>query len=123
MPSRGGRNPALRGTAFEREVVRDLTRRGYLCIRSAGSKGPVDVVALERPGIDQPGCGCPALVQAKKDGRITALERGKLFALAQHNEVHAIIASRRDLRREPGADPIRYRAVTGRDGEMEDWEP
>jgi Holliday junction resolvase len=40
------RNTAAQGAAFERRVIKDLEPYGYDCIRSAASKGKVDVVAI-----------------------------------------------------------------------------
>ena len=37
-----------KGAKFEREVVDFLTEKGMYCIRSAGSKGIVDVIAMKR---------------------------------------------------------------------------
>jgi len=39
-------NTARQGAAFERRVIHDLTPYGYDCIRSAASKGKVDVVGI-----------------------------------------------------------------------------
>lgn len=37
-----------KGAKFEREVIKFLEKKGMYCIRSAGSKGIVDVIALKR---------------------------------------------------------------------------
>lgn len=42
-------NTARQGAAFERRVIADLKPHGYLCTRSAASKGPVDIVAVAEP--------------------------------------------------------------------------
>lgn len=43
------RNTAQQGARLERRVVEELTSdHGYLCTRSAASKGAVDVVAVHR---------------------------------------------------------------------------
>lgn len=39
-------NTARQGAAFERRIIHDLQQYGYDCIRSAASKGKVDVVAI-----------------------------------------------------------------------------
>lgn len=37
-----------KGARFEREVIKFLTNQGMYCIRSAGSKGIVDIIAMKR---------------------------------------------------------------------------
>ena len=39
-------NTARQGAAFERRIIADLKQHGYDCIRSAASKGAVDIVAV-----------------------------------------------------------------------------
>src|SRR5436309_12747800 len=41
---------ARRGADFERRVKRRLERDGWFVVRSAGSRGPLDLVALRRDG-------------------------------------------------------------------------
>lgn len=43
------RNTAVQGAAFERRIIADLKPHGYLCTRSAASKGAVDIVAVAEP--------------------------------------------------------------------------
>lgn len=43
------RNTAAQGAAFERRIIADLKTHGYLCTRSAASKGVVDIVAVAEP--------------------------------------------------------------------------
>lgn len=38
-----------RGHDRERDVIAFLTAEGYVCVRAAGSLGPVDVMAMRRP--------------------------------------------------------------------------
>jgi len=64
-----------RGAAFERRVKADLEKRGYRCIRSAGSHGPVDIVAI--------GPAHYLLVQAKTDGRCDPAEWNVLWETAE----------------------------------------
>jgi len=42
-------NTARQGAAFERRIIADLKPHGYLCTRSAASKGAVDIVAVAEP--------------------------------------------------------------------------
>lgn len=37
----------VKGANFEREVIKYLEKKGMYCIRSAGSKGKVDVIAFK----------------------------------------------------------------------------
>ena len=64
-----------RGSDFERKVMDVLRQRGFLCVRSAGSRSPVDVVAWN-PAVT-------LLVQCKADGRMRAADRARLLAWAQ----------------------------------------
>lgn len=63
-----------RGADFERTVKRLLETNGYDCIRSAGSRSPVDVVAFKP--------GQVVMVQAKLDGRCAPAERAELVRVA-----------------------------------------
>lgn len=40
------KNTAQQGASFERRTIADLEQYGYTCIRSAASKGAVDIVAV-----------------------------------------------------------------------------
>jgi Holliday junction resolvase len=51
-----------RGTVRERQVRQLLEQDGWVCLRAAGSLGPIDIVALKR---GQP----PRFVQVKSDVR------------------------------------------------------
>lgn len=51
-----------RGTTRERQVRKRLEAEGWVCVRAAGSLGPVDLVIMR--------CGwTPRLVQIKSDAR------------------------------------------------------
>jgi len=75
-----------KGANFERRVAKFLTNRGWLVIRSAGSKSPVDLVALRQ--------GEVWLVQCKVDGYMLPAERLQLLGIAAENRVTAKIAYR-----------------------------
>lgn len=62
------------GAAAERQVIRGLKGAGYRAMRSAGSHGPIDVVAWNGNGI--------RLIQVKKDVAITPAERRELQNMA-----------------------------------------
>lgn len=91
-----------RGAAFERRVMRDLEKRGYYVLRSAGSHSAIDVVALDY----QVTLG----VQAKLDGRCDPEEWNALWDLAATNKLDdALIASVGPRR----GSPIVYSRLTG----------
>lgn len=57
MTARRARNTTRQGANFELQIMDDLARRGYDVLRSSGSRGKVDVVAL--------GDGQTLFIQAK----------------------------------------------------------
>ena len=69
-----GNKNYVNGRAFEYRVKCDLGRKGYYVIRSAGSHGKVDLVALGRYGA--------LLVQCKRQGAISKSEREELVDIA-----------------------------------------
>lgn len=44
--ARRAKNTAKQGASFERQIMHDLQRYGYLTMRSAASKGPADAIAV-----------------------------------------------------------------------------
>ena len=94
------------GRAFEYEVRRALEADGYWCIRAAGSKGKVDIVAVKD--------GQVLMVQVKRDGRCPPAERAEVARIAALLPGVGIplIAAR------PG---VTYRRITGPG--PRDWEP
>ncbi|MEN6560883.1 MAG: hypothetical protein ABFD52_08930 [Acidobacteriota bacterium] len=76
-----------RGADFERAVCAYLAGKGALCIRSAGSHGIVDIIALWP-------AGRAWLVQAKSNGRMDPAERRALAAAAHRYSSVPIKASR-----------------------------
>lgn len=66
-----------KGTRFEYKIRDDLSSRGYLVVRAAGSKGKakIDLVAFR--------LGAPMmLIQAKTGGAISKLEWDRVFMVA-----------------------------------------
>lgn len=66
-----------KGTRFEHKVIKDLTERGWVTLRAAGSKGAgkIDIVAFRE--------GYPMLlIQAKTSGSISKTEWDRLFEVA-----------------------------------------
>jgi Holliday junction resolvase len=78
--------PYNKGRAFEYRVQRDLESRGWWTIRSAGSKGPADIVAIKG--------GKVLLVQCKANAERYKREGLLLAALARSIGAHALIARR-----------------------------
>ena len=76
-----------RGASFERAVAADLTKRGYVTTRAAGSHGIADVVALKDGQ-------SPLLVQCKTNGKMSAAEIRALRQAAHKAGAIPIKASR-----------------------------
>lgn len=104
MPNRN----YVRGRAFEYRVIRDLQERGFWCIRAAGSKGAVDVLALAKGQI--------LLVQAKTSGKFPRSEREVLVLLAESLDATPVLVDRVDARK------LTYRRVY-RDAKGDAFEP
>lgn len=113
------RNTAQQGAAFERRTIADLERFGYTCIRSAASKGAVDIVAapsLER--VNQ-GYGHVIFVQCKlSNPQIGPAERTALNDLALRAGAVPVVAwwAKHET---TGLKAVHYRRLTG-DG-PKDW--
>jgi len=79
------------GRNFEYRVMRYFEKKGYYCMRSAGSKGQIDVVAIPteiKTNVDV------LLIQCKHGAKISKKEREKLIALdvEMHMGVSCIVA-------------------------------
>lgn len=79
-----GRNHYGDGTRFENETRGFLGRAGYEVIRSAGSKGKIDLVAFRKGEI--------LFVQCKLNGLCPPLERRKLRVLSALIEAVPLVA-------------------------------
>ncbi|GIV52389.1 MAG: hypothetical protein KatS3mg038_2921 [Candidatus Kapaibacterium sp.] len=78
-----------RGRQLEYDAKRYFEERGYLVIRSAGSKSPVDLVCLH-PSLP------PLLVQCKYGAaRLSKQDRERLSVLARTYNARACIVTRR----------------------------
>lgn len=95
-----------RGSAFEREVKKDLQRHGWIVTKSAGSKGLWDLKAVA-PGPKV------CLVQCKRDGRMGIEERRALVLVALSYDCLAVLAYK--------DNGIQYSELVG--DEYEDWTP
>lgn len=85
MPS--GRVPRAAGDYFERQTRSDLEKRGYVVVRSGGSRGAFDLVAMRH---DRK----PLLVQCKVSGRFSAADKARLLLAAQRAGATPILAQR-----------------------------
>lgn len=85
------RNTAQQGAAFERRVIALLEEYGYTCIRSAASKGAVDIVAVGGFGVED---GQPVLfIQCKLSNPvIPPAERRALRDVAQRAGALPLVA-------------------------------
>ena len=95
-----------RGADFERRVKKDLEVHGYLAVRSAGSHGAVDIMAVGPDSI--------LLIQCKLKGVISPADRAELVALAEKYDAEAVLCLR-----ESGA--ICYRVYSKPTAEWEPW--
>ena len=81
----GGKAPRAAGDRFERACCDRLRALGYLVIRSAGSFGVADIVALR-------GDSLPLLISCKVTDKMTTAERMELMAVAVDAGAIALIA-------------------------------
>lgn len=72
-----------KGVKFEREVRSLLENHGYFVIRSAGSKGPVDLAALKGAIV--------FLIQCKAGCHIDGHTTKKLLELAEDSQICNVI--------------------------------
>lgn len=124
-------NTAQQGARFERKVIHDLEPYGYDCIRSAASKGAVDIVAVA-PGHDDAECeglfcapGARTLfIQCKlSNPMISPKERRALWDLAQRAGALPIICHWAKSET-TGLMAVHYRIMTGTEArEWLPWEP
>ena len=81
----GGKAPRAAGDRFERATVLRLREAGYLVVRSAGSHGVADIVALR-------GDRLPSLVQCKTTDNTTARQRTAYYKVAADAGAVAVLA-------------------------------
>lgn len=104
----GGKAPRAAGDRFERACVERLRVAGFLVIRSAGSHGPADLVALRSDR-------APALVQCKLGGAMTKYARAQFLETAVNVGAVAVIASK------PERGHISWRLVLNNNGTCVDY--
>ena len=80
-------NNYRRGYNFELRVKRSLEKRGYFVVRSSGSHGPADLLAVSKDGK-------VIAVQCKLDGYLPPKEFRKLLVLAARYPVTPYLASK-----------------------------
>lgn len=86
-----------KGAKFENDVIKFLQKKGMHCIRSAGSKGIVDVIAMKRY------CGVTFvyLIQCKYgNARMSKTDKKKLIELANELEFHPLYVYRKKYSKE-----------------------
>lgn len=76
-----------KGANFERAIKHDLELEGYLTLRSAGSRGPVDLIAIDADGH-------AILIQCKLNGTISKKQRAELVSLARKHHSAACVVSK-----------------------------
>lgn len=83
----GGKAPRAAGDRFERNTADKLRAAGYLVVRSAGSHGPADLVAMRADRL-------PALIQCKITDNTTTRQRTAFYRTAEDAGCTAILACR-----------------------------
>ena len=71
----GGKEPYRKGREHENKVQKLLEKEGYYVVRAAGSKGIVDLLAVEPMNV--------LFVQCRKSSKMTPAERAELVETAQ----------------------------------------
>jgi Holliday junction resolvase len=104
-----------RGAALERRIIAELTERGYLCCRSAGSGGVGDIWCVRE--------GQLYVIQVKRDGYLPPREWNTLYDLAVASGFVPILASAEPRKPVRYARIIDFCAFWCRDRPSEVWEP
>ena len=79
-------NNYIRGMFFELRVLKYYKRQGFFAVRSSGSFGPADVVAIKKGDI--------RLIQCKLNGRIPSNEVKALKAACKRAGAEGYLAHR-----------------------------
>lgn len=75
-----------KGAKFEREIADILLEDNWLAVRSAGSHGIVDVLAVKQ--------GVIWFIQCRTNGNLTEVEAKELLIIAKEHNGTAILASK-----------------------------
>jgi Holliday junction resolvase len=85
----------VKGRNHENYVKRKYESKGYACIRSSGSKGAVDVIAVKKGSwCEKTGRHCPNIhaIQCKPKGyKLTKTDRKKIQAWAEKTGLDVIV--------------------------------
>jgi Holliday junction resolvase len=87
----GGARPYGLGYRFEYAIKQQLERRGYYVVRSHGSKGEIDMVAI---GKDRP----VLFIQAKRMGKISSQEWNAVYDVAMTAGAWPVLVMRESAR-------------------------
>jgi len=89
------------GAEFERSVRRHFEAEGYFVVRAAGSKGPLDLIAVRKSFLQPVGkiatvllIQCRARKRPRKRGRFEQKEKTDLIVLAARYGAAAVWAER-----------------------------
>ena len=83
-------NNYRRGADFERRVCKYFEKQGYFTIRSSGSHGLIDLVAIK--------AGEVKLIQCKLDGKLSLAELEQLQELSRDSQCQVLLIYREDRR-------------------------
>lgn len=83
----GGASPRRRGDYFERQARAHLEANGWLVVRSGGSLGPADLIAICRTAP-------PLLISCKIGGYVPPAERRELATIAERYGAVAVVMHR-----------------------------
>jgi Holliday junction resolvase len=111
-------NHYQRGRRVEQEVIDHLGTLGYDCIRSAGSKGAVDIVAVHDEEV--------AFIQVKITESVTLspAERERLMRVSLRARTVPLVAYKASVPGDGRRKEIRFRRMTGTGPrDHEPWSP
>lgn len=100
-----------KGSAYEREFAKRMTRKGYAAIRSAGSHGFADVVLIPKPDAEPLNvldCGCEVSITPQiflcqlKRGNISSPQERYEFSkqVFYHSSISLLWVSKKDREKE-----------------------
>lgn len=101
----GGSAPKRKGSAFERKTKAELEDAGYLVVRSADSRGVLDLLAVKKDVMTDPYNNYSftvtiitvLAVQCKLSGRLSPVEREELIRVSEEAGALPVLASRDGL--------------------------
>lgn len=85
----------LKGRSHENYIKRKYESQGFACMRSSGSKGAVDVIAIRKgPYCEKTGRFCPEIraIQCKpKNYKLTKKDREKSQVWAERTGIEVVV--------------------------------